>query len=59
VQLRRLIQRRIRVAANGVSIAGDVNAAVAANTDEHGAVTAADAEDDGSRSTSNQEVDTE
>lgn len=39
MQIRKIIQRRIRKHGNGVDVVGDVNAAIAANVGEHGAHT--------------------
>ena len=37
MQIKKIIQRRIRKHANGVDVVGDVNAAIAANVGERGA----------------------
>ena len=39
MQIRKIIQRRIRKHGNGVDVVGDVNAAIAANVGELGAHT--------------------
>jgi hypothetical protein len=39
MQIRKIIQRRIRKQGNGVDLVGDVNAAIAANVGERGAHT--------------------
>ena len=39
MQIRKIIQRRIRKHGNGVDVVGDVNAAIAANVGERGAHT--------------------
>ena len=39
MQIRKIIQRRIRKHGNGVDVIGDVNAAIAANVGERGAHT--------------------
>jgi hypothetical protein len=39
MQIRKIIQRRIRKRGNGVDVVGDVNAAIAANVGERGAHT--------------------
>jgi hypothetical protein len=39
MRIKKLIQRRIRRHGNGVDLAGDVNAAIAANVGERGAHT--------------------
>jgi hypothetical protein len=44
VQIRKLIERRIRRAGDGVEVDADVNAVVAANVGERGAVTHASSE---------------
>ena len=44
MQIRKLIERRIRRAGGGVQVDSDVNAVVAANVGERGAVTHASSE---------------
>jgi hypothetical protein len=41
MQIKKIIQRRIRKHGNGVDVVGDVNAAIAANVGERGANTRA------------------
>jgi hypothetical protein len=55
VQIRKVIQKRIRHAAGGVSVVGDVNAAIAANVNEAAAESAAAATDDSARTNDKEE----
>jgi hypothetical protein len=41
MQIKKIIQRRVRKHGNGVDVVGDVNAAIAANVGERGAKTRA------------------